>query len=57
MLNGTELLAQEEISDNLESMIHVYYNGFEISRVNAGGIYSEPNIWRLWTYENHWIME
>jgi hypothetical protein len=56
MLNGRELIAKEEII-NSQSIIHVVYDGNEISQVNAGYPFAAPNIWGLWTYQDHWIME
>lgn len=56
MLNGYELIVKEEVIDS-KSFIHVLYDGEEISRVDAGRPFATPNVWGLWTYQNHWIME
>lgn len=57
VFDGRELIVKEEIT-SLKSTIHVFYDGEEITQVDAG--YNFPpttNIWGFWTYENHWIME
>jgi hypothetical protein len=57
MLHERELIVNEKIADS-KSTIHVFYDGTEITQIDAG--YNFPpttNIWGLWTYENHWILE
>lgn len=57
MLQERELIVNEKIASS-KSTIHVFYDGTEITQIDAG--YNFPpttNIWGVWTYENHWIME
>jgi hypothetical protein len=57
MLDKRELVVKEEITHS-KSTIHVFYDGKEISYFDAGYILPPTtNIWGLWTYESHWIME
>jgi len=56
LLNGHELATKEEII-NSKSTIHVLYNGKEISQIDAGYAFTNPNVWGLWTYQDQWILE
>ena len=58
MLNGRELIAKGEYQES-HSIISVFYDGNEISRIDTGpgNFYVRPSIWGLWTYQNQWIME